>query len=72
MRQQQCNTGPQLQLSGAIFEDSIEIIADKMCDDTYRKHVQSFNQSQYEFFTHVMLAAKMMCKETTCCLHGGT
>ena len=70
--QQQADIGPLLQLPAVSFEDSVEIIADKMCDEEYREYVSSLNQSQYAFFTHVMHVAATKDKQETCCLHGGT
>ena len=48
--QQKGDIGPLLQLPAVTFEDSVEMIADKMCDEEYRKHLRSLNQSQYEIF----------------------
>ena len=59
------------QLPAVTFEDSVEIIADKMCDEEYRKHIRSSNQSQYEFFTHIMHVPATKYEQQTCCLHGG-
>ena len=49
MRPQQYDTDQQLKLPGVAFEDSDEIIADKMCDDT--ENMCDHSISQYEFFT---------------------
>ena len=69
--QQKGDIGPLLQLPAVTFEDSVEMIADKMCDEEYRKHLRSLNQSQYECFTHTMHVAATKDKQETCCLHGG-
>ena len=69
--QQKGDIGPLLQLPAVTFEDSVEIIADKMCFEEYRKHLRSLNQSLYEFFTHIMHVAATKDKQETCCLHGG-
>ena len=69
--QQQGDIDPLLQLPAVTFEYSVEIIANKMCDEEHRKHVRSLNQSQYEFFIPVMHVAATKDKQKTCCLHGG-
>ena len=65
------DTGPELQMCLPTFEDSVEIIAERMCDIKYRKHLQSFSKRQQEFFTHIMHIAKSKSQQLTCCLHGG-
>ena len=68
--QQEGDIGPLLPLPAITFEDSVEIIANNVCDE-YRKHVRTLNQSQYEFFTHIMHVPAAKDKQETCCLHGG-
>ena len=52
------------------FEDSMEIMAERICDTQYRKLLQSLNKRQQEFFTHIMQIAKSKSPQLTCCLHG--
>ena len=63
--------GPHLQFCAPTFEDSVQIMQDKMSDDAYRKLVCSLNNHQYEFFTHIMHMASTKADQVTCCLHGG-
>ena len=69
--QQQGDIGPLLQLPAVTFENSVEIIADKMYDEEYGKDVRSLNQSQYELFLTYHALAATKDKQETCCLHGG-
>ena len=68
---QQVDIGPHLQFCAPTFEYSVQIIADKMSDDAYRKLICSLNKHQYEFFTHIMHMASTKADQVTCCLHGG-
>ena len=52
------------------FEDSVETVAERMCDTQCRKRLQSLNKTT-EIFTHVMHIAKSKSQQLTCCLHGG-
>ena len=49
--QQQGDIGILLQLPAVTFEDSVEIVADKMCDEEYRKQVRSLEASMN--FSHI-------------------
>ena len=68
---QQGDIVPHLQFYAPTFEDSVQIMQDKMSDDAYRKLICSLNKHQYEFFTHIMHMASTKADQVTCCLHGG-
>ena len=67
---QQGDIGPLLKFCAPTFEDSVQIMQDKMSDDAYRKLVCSLNKHQYEFFTHIIHMASTKADQVTCCLHG--
>ena len=69
--QRESDIGPILHLPGSAFQDSVEIIANKMSDDAYRRHLQSLNQEQMEFFTHIMTLVSDKDTQVTCCCTGG-
>ena len=63
--------GPILNIDTSCYEDSVQIVADKMSDSEYRILLQSLNQKQQEFFTHIMHSAKCKSEQVLCALHGG-
>ena len=69
--QKNTDIGPHLHLPPAPFQDSVQLIANIMCDKAYRELICSLNQTQYEFFTHIMQVASQKEKQELCFLHGG-
>ena len=63
--------GPLLNIDTSCYEDSVQIVAHKMPDLEYRTLLQSLNQKQQEFFTHIMHSAKYKSQQVLCALHGG-
>ena len=47
INQHQGDIGPHLQMHGIAFEDSVKIIQNKMCDNSYRQLVHSLNLCQH-------------------------
>ena len=64
--------GPQLDISTSCYENSVQIVAEKIPDSEYRMLLQSLNQKQQEFFTHIMHSTKWKSEQVMCSLHGGT
>ena len=62
---QQGDIGPHLQFCVPTFEDSVQIMEDKMSDDANRKLICSLNKHQYEFFTHIMHMASTKADQVT-------
>ena len=69
--QRHYDIGPQLDISTSCYEDSVQIVADKMPDSEYQMLLQSLNQKQQEFFTHIMHSTKWKSEQVICALHGG-